>query len=150
MSVSSQKLKEIMKKIPCLGNTSKSNPRGKFHIFLFDSRTAPLFRCIIYIICSERKSSVVAVGVKLDSSVSDTHTVKSMHYYCKVNYNYRVVLENGLAQVLELTLFFLQVLASEASELLDVYKDLQSLESASKVCICAFSGVVDLLLWLII
>ncbi|BAB11443.1 unnamed protein product [Arabidopsis thaliana] len=73
---SSEKLKEIMKKIPCLGNTSNQGPDR--------------------------------VGVKLDSSVSDTHTVKSMHYYCKV-------------------------LASEASELLDVYKDLQSLESASKI-----------------
>ncbi|VYS66196.1 unnamed protein product [Arabidopsis thaliana] len=70
---SSQKLKEIMKKITCLGNTSNQGTgRG------------------------------VTVGFNLDSLC-----VKSMHNFCKV-------------------------LASEASDLLDVHKDLRSLESASK------------------
>ncbi|KAG7588294.1 Formin FH2 domain [Arabidopsis suecica] len=67
---SSQKLKEIMKKIPSLGNTSNQG---------------------------------VAVGYKLDSL-----SVKRMHYFCKV-------------------------IASEASDLLDVHKDLESLESASMI-----------------
>ena len=35
-------------------------------------------------------------------------------------------------------LSFVQVLASQGSDLLDFPKDLESLESASKVCVCAF------------
>ncbi|KAL9809655.1 Formin-like protein 20 [Arabidopsis thaliana] len=110
---SSEKLKEIMKKIPCLGNTSNQGPdRGKSSVVdknLSFSSGIQLKEIMKKIPCLGNTSkSNPRVGVKLDSSVSDTHTVKSMHYYCKV-------------------------LASEASELLDVYKDLQSLESASKI-----------------
>jgi formin 2 len=60
-----------------------------------------------------------AVGFKLDSlsKLSDTRAANSkmtlMHYLCKV-------------------------LASKASVLLDFPKDLESLESASKVCSCSF------------
>jgi formin 2 len=82
---SSQKLKEIMKKILYLGNTlNQGTARG------------------------------AAVGFKLDSlsKLSDTRAANSkmtlMHYLCKV-------------------------LASKASVLLDFPKDLESLESASKI-----------------
>ena len=41
--------------------------------------------------------------------------------------------------ILKLSSFFLQVFASKASHLLDFHKDLENLESASKVCVCALS-----------
>jgi formin 2 len=111
---SSEKLKEIMKKIPCLGNTSNQGPdRVEFKLDRLSVKRMHYFCKLKEIMkkipcLGNTSKSNPRVGVKLDSSVSDTHTVKSMHYYCKV-------------------------LASEASELLDVYKDLQSLESASKI-----------------
>jgi hypothetical protein len=54
----------------------------------------------------------------------------------------KVIIKSGLDQeryiILKLSSFFFQVLASKASVLLDFPKDLESLESASKVCSCSF------------
>ena len=43
---------------------------------------------------------------------------------------------------------FLQVLASKGSDLLDFHKDLGSLESASKVCLCGFVLYLSSIPWL--
>lgn len=124
---------------------------------------APLFHSIILLVLSERKSFVVdktlallsagaAVGFKLDSllKLSDTRAANSkmtlMHYLCKVNYNRKMqplVSDKGYI-ILKLSSFFLQVLASKASVLLNFHKDLESLESASKVCVCTFSVLYSL------
>ncbi|KAG2262896.1 hypothetical protein Bca52824_069975 [Brassica carinata] len=82
---SSQKLKEIMERIPYLGNTNQVPARDK---------TIPL----------------LAVGFELKnlSKLSHTRGANSMQYLCKD-------------------------LASKASNLLDFHKDLESLESASKI-----------------
>ncbi|CAE6090280.1 unnamed protein product [Arabidopsis arenosa] len=88
---SSQKLKEIKKKIPCLGNTSNQG--------------------------------TARVEFKLDSSVilSKPSRLGPVVQKRKISATWvRVALATG-------------VLASEASDLLDVYKDLESLESASKI-----------------
>ncbi|CAL9229557.1 unnamed protein product, partial [Arabidopsis halleri] len=105
---SSQKLKEIMKKIPCLGNTSnQGTARGK-KIFATWIRVALAtgVRILTWFIQTPR--SLFGPRKEKQKILSDTHAVKSMHYFCKV-------------------------LASEASDLLDVYKDLESLESALKI-----------------
>ncbi|CAN7036623.1 unnamed protein product [Brassica oleracea var. botrytis] len=86
---SSQKLKEIMKRIDYLGNTNQGPARGK---------TISL------------RSPGVAVGFKLKNLLKVGHTrgASSMQHLCKD-------------------------LASKESDLMDFHKDLESLESASKI-----------------
>ncbi|KAJ4883246.1 Formin-like protein [Raphanus sativus] len=86
---SSQKLKDIMKRIPYLGNTNQKTARGK---------TIDLL------------SPGVTVGFKLNSLLKLSHGrgANSMQHLCKD-------------------------LASKASDLMEFHKDLESLESASKI-----------------